>query len=114
MGDTTVRISRPQARRHFASTALSLEFALEVDTSNYLDIAFLSALPVLLPWKTATLEMVHVFPFFMAGLKEARLKTMMPIHTGRYFEATVARGEEVQDLEAMHSLRIDNLPDVTT
>ena len=39
---------------------------------------------------------------------------MTPIHTGRYFDATVAIGEEVQDLEAMHSLRIDNLSPVTT
>ena len=51
---------------------------------------------------------------FFPGLKEKRLKQMTPIHTGRYFEATVARGEEVQDLDAMHSLRIDNLSAVTT
>lgn len=34
--------------------------------------------------------------------------------TGRYYDAAIARGEKPGELESMHSLRITNLPLLTT
>lgn len=48
------------------------------------------------------------------GPKEARLNRVRLMETGRYFEAAVARGEKPNDPEHFHSLRVDNLPLLTT
>ena len=43
------------------------------------------------------------------GPKEARVNRVRLMDTGRYFEACTARGESFEDIDSMHSLRIDNL-----
>lgn len=43
------------------------------------------------------------------GPKEARLNRVRLMDTGRYFEACVARGEQYEDIDNMHSLKINNL-----
>ena len=52
--------------------------------------------------------------FILIGPKESRLNRVRLMETGRYYEAALARGEKPGDLEAMHSLRISNLPLLTT
>lgn len=45
----------------------------------------------------------------VGGPKEARVNRVRLMDTGRYFEACTARGESFEDIDSMHSLRIDNL-----
>ena len=52
--------------------------------------------------------------FRPGGPKEARLNRVRLMETGRYYEASIARGEIPEDPDAFFSLRIDNLPVMTT
>ena len=52
--------------------------------------------------------------FRPGGPKEARLNRVRLMETGRYYEASIARGEIPEDPDAFYSLRIDNLPVMTT
>jgi len=52
--------------------------------------------------------------FRKGGPKEARLNRVRMMETGRYYEAAIARGEKPGDVDNFHSLRINNLPLLTT
>ena len=52
--------------------------------------------------------------FRPGGPKEARLNRVRLMETGRYYEAAIARGESPEDPDAFYSLRVDNLPLMTT
>jgi RNA recognition motif-containing protein len=52
--------------------------------------------------------------FRPGGPKEARLNRVRLMETGRYYEASIARGETPEDPDAFFSLRVDNLPVMTT
>jgi hypothetical protein len=43
------------------------------------------------------------------GPKEARLYRVRMMDTGRYVEAAVQRGEKIEDVDLMHTIRVDNL-----
>jgi len=55
-----------------------------------------------------------ISPHPQSGPKEARLNRVRLMETGRYYEAAVARGEKPSDPDCMHSLRVSNLPLMTT
>ena len=48
------------------------------------------------------------------GPKEVRLNRVRLMETGRYYEAAIARGEKPEDPDAFYSLRVHNLPLMTT
>ena len=48
------------------------------------------------------------------GPKEVRLNRVKLMETGRYYEAAIARGELPEDPDAFYSLRVHNLPIMTT
>ena len=48
------------------------------------------------------------------GPKEVRLNRVKLMETGRYYEAAVARGEKPEDPDNFFSLRVHNLPLMTT
>jgi len=48
------------------------------------------------------------------GPKEVRLNRVKLMETGRYYEAAIARGEHPEDPDAFYSLRVHNLPIMTT
>lgn len=52
--------------------------------------------------------------FRPGGPKEARLNRVRLMETGRYYEAAIARNETPEDPDAFYSLRVDNLPLMTT
>lgn len=52
--------------------------------------------------------------FRPGGPKEARLNRVRLMETGRYYEAAIARGEKPEDPDAFFSLRVLNLPIMTT
>ncbi len=52
--------------------------------------------------------------FRPGGPKQARLNRVRLMETGRYYEAAIARGEKPEDPDAFYSLKISNLPIMTT
>jgi RNA recognition motif-containing protein len=52
--------------------------------------------------------------FRPGGPKEARLNRVRLMETGRYYEAAIARGEKPEDPDAFYSLKVSNLPLMTT
>ena len=52
--------------------------------------------------------------FRPGGPKEARLNRVRLMETGRYYEAAIARGEHPEDPDAFFSLKVENLPLMTT
>jgi len=52
--------------------------------------------------------------FRPGGPKEARLNRVRLMETGRYYEAAIARGEKPEDPDAFYSLKVSNLPIMTT
>ena len=55
-----------------------------------------------------------VLRFRPGGPKEARLNRVRLMETGRYYEAAIARKEIPEDPDAFFSLKIENLPLMTT
>ena len=51
--------------------------------------------------------------FVSIGPKEVRLNRVRLMDTGRYCEAATYRGETIEDVDAMFSLRVDNVFDAT-
>ena len=47
------------------------------------------------------------------GPKEVRLNRVRLMDTGRYCEAATYRGETIEDVDAMFSLKVDNVFDAT-
>ncbi len=47
------------------------------------------------------------------GPKETRMNRVRLMDTGRYCEAAIARGEKIEDVDMMHTLRINNVFDAT-
>ena len=52
--------------------------------------------------------------FRPGGPKEARLNRVRLMETGRYYEAAIARGEKPEDPDSFYSLKVMNLPLMTT
>ncbi len=55
-----------------------------------------------------------VLHFRKGGPKEARLNRVRLMETGRYYEAAIARGEKPEDPDSFYSLKVGNLPLMTT
>lgn len=72
----------------------------------------LDTIPMPAPPRTAILSTYsedEVILPRLGGPKEARLYRVRMMDTGRYVEAAIQRGEKIEDVDLMHSIRVDNL-----